>query len=144
MNKLYKHTQIGFVIITLIVLIIFYLISLSMFTEENIGLEFMIPLFIVILMIFGTLSVELTELSLEIKFGIGLIKKSFLREEIESCTIVKTKWYNGWGIRLTTHGVLYSVSGFDAVEIKLKNGKHYRIGTDEPQELNRAINDWIY
>jgi hypothetical protein len=34
---------------------------------------------------------------------------------------------------------IYSVSGFDAVEIKMKNGKRYRIGTDEPKNLEQAI-----
>ena len=35
---------------------------------------------------------------------------------------------------------IYNVSGFDAVEIILKNGKIYRIGTDVPKELEVAIN----
>jgi hypothetical protein len=34
---------------------------------------------------------------------------------------------------------IYNVSGFDAVEIKLKNGKVYRIGTDEPKKLEQTI-----
>jgi hypothetical protein len=34
---------------------------------------------------------------------------------------------------------IYNVSGFDAVEITLKNGNTYRIGTDEPKELEQAI-----
>ena len=34
---------------------------------------------------------------------------------------------------------IYNVSGFDAVEIQLKNGKIYRIGTDEPKKLEQAI-----
>ncbi len=46
-------------------------------------------------------------------------------------------WYYGWGIRgwLWPKMWIYNVSGFDAVEIKLKNGKMYRIGTDEPKKL---------
>ncbi|MDY0387304.1 MAG: hypothetical protein RBT65_09290 [Methanolobus sp.] len=34
---------------------------------------------------------------------------------------------------------IFNDSGFDAVEIKTKNGKIYRIGTDEPKQLERAI-----
>jgi hypothetical protein len=34
---------------------------------------------------------------------------------------------------------IYNVSGFDAVEIKLKNDKIYRIGTDEPKKLEQTI-----
>jgi len=39
--------------------------------------------------------------------------------------------------------VLYNVSGFDAVEIKLRTGKKFRIGTDVPQELEKAIEQAI-
>ena len=38
---------------------------------------------------------------------------------------------------------IYNVSGFDAVEIIMKNGKIYRIGTDVPEELEAAIRQVI-
>ena len=34
---------------------------------------------------------------------------------------------------------IYNVAGLDAVEIKLRNGKTYRVGTDEPKKLEQAI-----
>ena len=34
---------------------------------------------------------------------------------------------------------IYSVAGFDAVELKMKNSKIYRIGTDEAQKLEQTI-----
>ena len=34
---------------------------------------------------------------------------------------------------------IYNVSGFDAVEIIMRNGRIYRIGTDVPGELETAI-----
>jgi len=34
---------------------------------------------------------------------------------------------------------VYNVSGFDAVEIKTINGKIYRIGTDDQENLEQAI-----
>ncbi len=40
-------------------------------------------------------------------------------------------------------GWLYNVSGTDAVELKMKNGKRYRIGTDVPGELAEAIRQAI-
>ena len=51
----------------------------------------------------------------------------------------KNRWYNGWGIRLIPRGWIFNVSGFDAVEIQMKNGRRYRIGTDEPEALLAAI-----
>jgi hypothetical protein len=53
--------------------------------------------------------------------------------------VVRNRWYYGWGIRITPRGWLYNVSGLDAVELALKNGKCVRIGSDEPHALARAI-----
>jgi len=39
--------------------------------------------------------------------------------------------------------MLFRVSGFHAVEIKLSSGKKYLIGTDVPQELEEAIRQSI-
>jgi hypothetical protein len=35
--------------------------------------------------------------------------------------------------------MLYNVSGTDAVEIELRSGRRFRIGTDEPKVLAQAI-----
>jgi hypothetical protein len=87
--------------------------------------------------------VVIWEEELEARFGPGPIRKRFKLNEIESCQVVKNHWYYGWGIRLTPHGWLYNVSGFHAVEIKLRTGKKFRIGTDVPQELEEAIRQAI-
>jgi hypothetical protein len=58
---------------------------------------------------------------------------------IASYQVVKNPWYYGWGIRLTPHGWLYNVSGSYAVEIKMKTGKKYRIGTNVPNDFEKAI-----
>jgi len=66
------------------------------------------------------------------------LKYSF---EIERCSPVRNKWYYGWGIRRLERGWMYNVSGLDAVEICMKNGKIYRIGTDEPETLCNFIQE---
>jgi hypothetical protein len=53
--------------------------------------------------------------------------------------MVKNPWYYGWGIHLIPGGWLYNVSGWEAVELQMKNGNKYRIGTDDPQGLMDAI-----
>ena len=90
--------------------------------------------------LFDSLTVRVSNAHVEIRFGIGMIRKQFNVDNIKTATIVKNKWYYGWGIRLTPHGWLYNVSGLDAVEILMHNGKQYRIGTDQPNELHNAIN----
>jgi hypothetical protein len=59
--------------------------------------------------------------------------------DIASCAVVQNPWWYGWGIRLTPQGWLYNVAGRSAVEIRLKSGKRFRIGTDEPQQLCQAL-----
>ncbi|PIZ54468.1 hypothetical protein COY24_03695, partial [Candidatus Uhrbacteria bacterium CG_4_10_14_0_2_um_filter_41_21] len=59
-----------------------------------------------------------------------------------SVKTVKNHWYYGWGIKIWFWPKMwiYSVSGFNAVEITMRNGKIYRIGTDVPKELEAEIN----
>lgn len=91
------------------------------------------------LYLFGSLSVEVTSESITLRFGPGLIRKSFAVAGVADVRVVRNRWYYGWGIRLTPHGWLYNVSGLNAVEIQLDSGRKYRIGTDEPAALMAAI-----
>lgn len=90
-------------------------------------------------LLFHSLTVCVSREAIRLHFGIGLIRKSFAVDDIRSVQAVRSHWYNGWGIRLIRNGWLYNISGFDAVEIVMRNGKVYRIGTDEPRRLLGAI-----
>jgi len=143
MIKRYEHTQVGYLIIVAMAAVM-VLIGVVL---ANAGINWIaIGVLVVIaiaLVLFSSLTVVIWEEELEARFGPGPIRKRFKLNEIESCRVVKNHWYYGWGIRLTPHGVLYNVSGFDAVEIKLRTGKKFRIGTDVPQELEEAIRQAI-
>ena len=53
---------------------------------------------------------------------------------------VRNPWHAGWGIRwFPGRYLLWSVSGFQAVEVVTKDGNRFRIGTDEPEMLVQAI-----
>jgi hypothetical protein len=60
-------------------------------------------------------------------------------QEIRDARAVRNRWFYGWGIRLTPHGWMFNVSGLDAVELDLPNGRRFRNGTDEPERLLAAI-----
>ena len=45
----------------------------------------------------------------------------------------------GWGIRKVSRGWMYNNAGRNAVELSLRSGKVFRIGTDQPVELLAAI-----
>ena len=98
---------------------------------------------VLVLILFHCLKVQVNADRVMVGFGIGLIRYHFSLLDIESCSAVKTQWHNGWGIRKIQHGWLLNVSGMDAVEIKLSNGRVYRIGTNDPKGLLTAIESAI-
>jgi len=136
----YKHTQIGKLMIV-IVLILAICFALILSTEFNIGIIIFAILILFIVASFSALSVSVNSDKININFGYGLFKREFLIKEIVSVKIVKNKWYYGWGIRVWfwPRMIIFNVSGFDAVELAMINGRIYRIGTDEANKLKDAI-----
>ena len=94
---------------------------------------------LIVLGLFATLKVAVGDGMIKIQFGMGVIRKGFLLKEIEAYRVVRNPWYYGWGIRYTPQGWLYTVSSFSAIELQMKSGKKYRIGTDDPEGLAKAI-----
>ena len=100
------------------------------------------PLTVILLalVLFYRLQVEVNTEFIEIRFGPGLIQKKLPLAEVESCKIVRNRWWYGWGIRWIGKGKwLYNISGLNAVELCMKNKEIYRIGTDEPESLHEFI-----
>jgi hypothetical protein len=73
------------------------------------------------------------------RFGPGLIRKSVPVGEIAQAERARASWIWGWGIHWTPRGWLYNVSGFDAVQIRLADGKQFLLGTDDPDGLLAAL-----
>ena len=103
----------------------------------------MIALLVCLTWLFSSLTVEVYGEELRHYFGPGFWKKRYLLEEIESIKQVRNSWIFGWGIRITPHGWLYNVSGLDAVQIQLRSGRKFRIGTDDPQGMIDAISQKV-
>ena len=146
----YKHTQIGYLILVVTLAVLaFFVYSYMMAAAEppsvdsgpNFAVTALMVVIVFILASFSSLQVSIDEKYLRIKFGSGMYQKKFSLNEILSAKTVKNHWYYGWGIRVWFWPKMwiYNVSGRDAVEIKLKNGKTYRIGTDEPKKLEQTI-----
>ncbi len=143
MTKRYEHTQVGYLIIAVMAAVMVLIGIILANADINWVAIGVLVVIAIALILFSSLTVIIWEEELEARFGPGPIRKRFKLKEIESCQVVKNHWYYGWGIRFTPHGVLFNVSGFHAVEIKLRTGKKFRIGTDVPQELEEAIRQAI-
>ena len=143
----YKHTQNG----KLIKIMMGGAITLCLIIAGIIGLQNptsyllygVVLLFILVTWLFGSLTIEVTDEELKHWFGPGFWKKSYQLRDIESVTQVRNSWIFGWGIRITPHGWLYNVSGLDAIQIQLRSGRKFRIGTDDPLGVLDAISQKI-
>lgn len=136
----YRHTQVGWSILVPVFLIIAVAAAVPLIVRSQSTVPLLVTaLLIVVVALFSTLTVTVTDHWLTCHFGIGLISRRILLSDVRSVKAVRNKWFYGWGIRLTPHGWLWNVSGLDAVEITLTNDKKFRIGTDEPEQLSSAI-----
>ena len=129
----YKHTQVGHVII-------FSMLPLAIvaFVFESMSLFWIVS---VAGVLFSTLTVSVEIDYVRIWFGPGFIQKRFFLNEIESCQVSKSRCF-AWGIHgWPKKGWLFNVSGFRSVELKMRSGMKYFIGTDQPEALEKAILD---
>ena len=85
-----------------------------------------------------TVSVE-TGAAVVASFRWGWPRRRVAFDDIVGVRLVRNSWWHGWGIRKVRHGWMYNVAGYDAVELALRSGKVFRIGTDEPDALLAAL-----
>jgi len=144
-----KYTQSGTLSVAVLLPILIFCIVMLIITgfDEIIPalvLLFVIVTFLVCLLIFYKLTIEIDDTHLSFTLGTGLVKRKYALKDIESCLPVKNSAFYGVGIRLIPDGWLYNVSGQYAVELAFKNKKtKIRIGTDKPEEVAEAINKFL-
>lgn len=138
--KAYRHTQIGWAIIVPVLLVFAGVLVMTAFPAGKTGAIPLVAAFVVVVLsLFSTLNVTVTEDWVQCRFGIGLIRRNIHLVDVQRVEAVRNKWYYGWGIRLTPHGWLWNVSGLDAIELTFTDGRKFRIGTDDPERLLEAI-----
>jgi hypothetical protein len=145
MEPTYRHTQTGWVVLVALeaMVVVLAVFMLTIGIEEPtaaIGLSVCMLALILGIASFSTLTVTIDDVELSFAFGpLHFIRRRIALRDVSSCTAVRNSWYYGWGIHFTPRGWLYNISGWRAVEVTLKSGKIFRIGTDEPEELERAV-----
>ena len=87
-----------------------------------------------------SLSIELKDNALICRLGAGLIHRKIRLSEIRQSRIISNPWYAGFGIHWVPGQYwVWNVSGRRGVELSLKSGERFRLGTDEPEALMRAL-----
>jgi energy-coupling factor transporter transmembrane protein EcfT len=115
---IYKHRQIAILILfTLGFGVVLTVTALILVSTQPVVVGSVLVILLLCILLFWSLTIEVTADRLVVSFGPGVIRKSFRIKDIHDVRIVRNPWYYGWGIRLTPHGWLFNVSGFDAVEM---------------------------
>ena len=144
--RAYQHTQPGTVlrIVMGILMVVFAMFAVGIlvgkgFDAAVLGLGMAALSLLLPLLMFHCLAVRVTTEDVGVSLGIGLVRRTVPVAESESVQAIRTRWYNGWGIKKVRHGWLFNVSGFDAVELGLTRKRRLLVGTDEPKKLLAAI-----
>ncbi|MBK6963444.1 MAG: hypothetical protein IPH20_05725 [Bacteroidales bacterium] len=140
--------QTGWLIIIVMASAISLMFGLSFLTrmpdDEVKFLYIVASLLVIPALLFYQLTIVVDYQEIKIRFGIGLIHKSWQLEKIEKATAVKTNLLQGWGIHYSLNTTIYNVTGFKAVELNFKNSKRkVRIGCNEPEKLADYINRMV-
>lgn len=135
----YTHTQRG----DLILLILIPAAALLGLAELRVGpirgIRSALLVTLLVLALFPSLTTTVYDGILEVRFGLGPIRRRIKLSEVEEAEVVTIPRYYGWGIRLTPQGWLWRVSGSQAVQLTFRDGRRFQIGTDRPDDLLRAI-----
>lgn len=90
-------------------------------------------------LLFSYLTITIGDGVLACHFGFGFWPKRFPLADIIVAGLSPSSWIDGWGIRVTPSGMLYNVSGTGAVEVRLRSGTRFRLGSDEPEVLLEVL-----
>ncbi len=137
----YEHRQVGWLTVIFlfaIAVLICVAAALSAPSERTLSYS-LVPILLVVAALFSTLTVRVTEHHLMWFFGLPGIGRSVPLSQITSIRPIKTNILEGWGIHLTWNGWLWNVAGFNAVQIVLRSGTRFAVGTPEPQAVIDAV-----
>lgn len=108
-------------------------------SDTAVVLMLLLPLAIILLFYMIRLQTNITHETLSFRF-IPFVKRTIPWSEIASFKMINYGFVGGYGIRLTMkYGTVYNIKGKEGLFVKLKNGKTFVIGTQKPEELERAI-----
>lgn len=141
---MYEHTQPGYVTAGTLGLAAVLVFTVVVALDEprswvqglcsGLSLAFVVGAFLL-----SSLTVEVTSEWFRFAFGPGFWEKEIPIRRIADVRPVRNPVYYGWGVRYTSDGWLYTVSGLRAVELEMEDGQTLRVGTDEPERLHRAL-----
>ena len=77
---------------------------------------------------------------------VGILNKHFRWDDMEECyvrTYSPIREYGGWGLRGSSKNRAWNVSGNSGIQIVMKSGKKFLIGTHEPESAKKVISRYF-
>ncbi len=92
----------------------------------------------IIMVLFTSMTVRVTDEALEVAMGPGLIRKRIPLDQIESLSVKPIPWYS-MGLKKIDDGWLYCVGPSRGLELLLTTGRRYIIATNDLEGLKSAL-----
>jgi len=135
---MYLHRQSSGMMLIILLLPV-AIVAVAAWTSRIWWLYLLAVAFVLIAWLFSSLTIEVNDRELSSYFGPGFWRRRVPLGDIVSVERTTSSALEGWGIRITTRGMLYNVAGRDAVEVTLATGRRFRLGTDDPDGLVAAL-----
>lgn len=136
----YRHVQIGWVSVGIMGVVAILLFQVGLVgTAPRLVLQLVAIALVIAAIVFSYQTIEVTDTEVVSRFALGLMPKRIPLADIVRVEFAPSTWFEGWGIRLTTRGWLYNVSGFGAVEFTMRDGNRMRFGSDDSSNLIAVV-----
>ncbi len=133
---MYIHRQFGwFTVFALTAMAVWFALVAAVTPGERGEFQSILLIIAALQVVFYQLTTIVTESTLTVRYGIGLVAFRFPLSESTQITELTVPWYAGYGIRWVGDAWLFNVSGRDAIEVTFASGRKLWVGTDDPDGL---------
>ena len=140
--EIYRNTQFATVVVSALAFSLLMTLVLGQLVGWPAVVLVVAAMLAGLLTLFYSLTTVVTPQELRIAFGPGWISKTIPLATIRSAVPDRSRVLVGWGIRYWLgRGWVWNASGLDIVVLEFTDGHEFRVGTDDPDGLARAIRE---
>lgn len=133
---MYIHRQFGwFTVFALTAMAVWFALVAAFSPGDRTEFQSILLIIAALQVVFYQLTTIVTDTTLTVRYGVGLLAFRFPLSEIIQITERTVPWYAGYGIRWVGDAWLFNVSGHDAIEVTFESGRKVLVGTDDPDGL---------
>lgn len=144
----YRHTQVGWTTLVIVGALIAFLgiVATDASGPARIVLVAVEATLVVVMALFGSLTVDVDTTRVELHFGSGPVRRRVPFAEIVSVGRYRLPWWAvGFGLRMSLDGrrQLWRPSGRETVDLLLTGDRRLLISSDEPDALETVLRTMV-